>query len=204
MEIFRPVIFSRFYWNWKCTPRINFNFFLGAKTQKTQLEIIHISQSHSPRHGDVLLISRLSWNSKWPSWINFIYFVGARTKILKSEIIQILHPPRYGDVQVIFRGLTEIQNGCYWSTWQFFCVRKNLKVRNYTNFTITFPTIWRCGKKKFPISYFEHACPKWEIPEFRVCILLNWQIRNTKIKKTFPVQVYGHVYIIKLPIFWWF
>ena len=132
-------------------------FFLGAKTQ---LEIIHISQSHSPRHGDVLLISRFSWNSKWPSWINFIYFVGARTKILKSEIIQILHPPRYGDVQVIFIGLTEIQNGCHWSTWQFFCVRKNLKVRNYTNFTITFPTIWRCGKKKFQISYFEHACPK--------------------------------------------
>ena len=57
-----------------------------------------------------------------------------KLKNLKSEIIQILqsHSPRYGDVQVIV---------------QFFVGAKTqkLKVRNYSNFTITFPTIWRCA-----------------------------------------------------------
>ena len=35
--------------------------------------------------------------------------------LLMSEIIRILqsHSPRYGDVQVIFRGFAEIQNGLH-------------------------------------------------------------------------------------------
>ena len=41
------------------------------------------------------------------------FFCGRKNSNLKSEIIQILlsHTPLYGDVQVIFQGFTEIQNG---------------------------------------------------------------------------------------------
>ena len=57
------------------------------------------------------------------------------------------NPKRYGDVQVIFSRF------CCLSKWpprinfHFFVGAKILKpkVRNYSNFTITFPTIWRCA-----------------------------------------------------------
>ena len=32
-----------------------------------------------------------------------------------------------------------------------FCGRKNLKFRNYSNFAITFPTIWRCAGDIFKV-----------------------------------------------------
>ena len=46
-----------------------------------------------------------------------------------------------------FKDATKIQNGRQRSTPNFFVGSKTLKlkVRNYSNFTITFPTIWRCA-----------------------------------------------------------
>ena len=46
-----------------------------------------------------------------------------------------------------FKDTTKIQNGRHRSTLIFFVGAKTLKtnVRNYSNFTITFPTIWRCA-----------------------------------------------------------
>ena len=42
-----------------------------------------------------------------------------------------------------FNDTTNIQNGRQRSIAHFFVGAKTLKVRNYSNFTITFPTIWR-------------------------------------------------------------
>ena len=45
----------------------------------------------------------------------------------------------------IFQGFTEIKNGHNKSTLNFFGVATTQKVTNYSNFKITFPTIWRCA-----------------------------------------------------------
>ena len=60
-----------------------------------------------------VIFYRCYQNLKWPPEVNSNFFCGEKTSKLKSEIIQILlsHSPRYGDVQVIFQGSTEIQNG---------------------------------------------------------------------------------------------
>ena len=55
------------------------------------------------------------------------------------------HSQQHGDVQVIFEDATKIQ---------FFFVGAKplkLKVRNYSNFTITFPTLWRCAGDFFKV-----------------------------------------------------
>ena len=52
-----------------------------------------------------------------------------------------------------FRDATKIQNGCQRSTLKN-CVGAKilkLKVRNYLNFTITFPMIWRCAGYFFKV-----------------------------------------------------
>ena len=53
----------------------------------------------------------------------------------------------------IFKDATEIQNGRQRSTPKKFVGAKTLKlnVRNYSNFTITFPTIWRCACDFFKV-----------------------------------------------------
>ena len=83
------------------------------------------------------------------------FFCGRKNSEKKSEIIHILqsHSLRYKDVQVIFLGF------CWNSKWppritfNFFVGAKTqkLKVRNYSNFAITFPTIWRCAGEFFKI-----------------------------------------------------
>ena len=52
-----------------------------------------------------------------------------------------------GMCKLFFKDATKIQNGRYRSTPNFFVGAKTpkLKVENYSNFTITFPTIWRCA-----------------------------------------------------------
>ena len=54
-------------------------------------------------------------------------------------------------MQVIFKDATKIQNGRQRSTLKKFVGANTLKlnVRNYTNSTITFPTIWRCAGNFF-------------------------------------------------------
>ena len=88
------VTFSRFYWNSKWPPQINFNFFLGGgvkKLKNLKSKIMQILLSHSPRCGNVKVIFlRFYWNTKWPPLINFIFFVGARIDKLKSVIIDIV------------------------------------------------------------------------------------------------------------------
>ena len=46
---------------------------------------------------------------------------------------------------MFIKDATKIQNGRQRSTPKTFVGAKTLKVRNYSNFTITFPTIWRCA-----------------------------------------------------------
>ena len=52
-----------------------------------------------------------------------------------------------------FKDATKIQNGRQKSTPKLFVDAKNLKleVRNDSNFTITFPTIWRCAGDFFKV-----------------------------------------------------
>ena len=52
----------------------------------------------------------------------------------------------------------EIQNGRLGQTSSFFVAQKlkNLKVRNYLNFLITFPMIWKCASLFF-LSKFKMA-----------------------------------------------
>ena len=45
------VIFSRFYWNSKWPPRINFNFLVGAKTKKIMVNCFLMLASHSYNMG---------------------------------------------------------------------------------------------------------------------------------------------------------
>ena len=56
-------------------------------------------------------------------------------------------------MQVIFRDATEIQNGRQRSTLNFFVGAKTLKlkVRNFSNSTITFPMIWKCAGDFFKV-----------------------------------------------------
>ena len=71
------------------------------------------------------------------------FFLWAQKTIkLRSEIIHIPHDMEM--CRSIFQGFTEIQNGRHGSTSIFLWAQK-LKHRNYSHFTITFPTIWRCG-----------------------------------------------------------
>ena len=62
-------IFSSCYWNSKWLPRINFNFFVGAKTLKLKVRNYSNSTITPPT-----IWRRFYWNSKWPQWINFIIF----------------------------------------------------------------------------------------------------------------------------------
>ena len=48
--------FQGFVESQKRLPRINFNFFVGAKTQKIKGRIVQILQSHSLGYGDVQVI----------------------------------------------------------------------------------------------------------------------------------------------------
>ena len=54
---------------------------------------------------------------------------------------------------MIFEDATKFQNGRQRSIPKFFVGTKTLKlkVRNYSNFTITFPTIWRCAGDFFKV-----------------------------------------------------
>ena len=53
----------------------------------------------------------------------------------------------------MFEDATKFQNGRQRSTPNFFVGAKSLKlkVRNYSNFTITFPTIWRFASDFFKV-----------------------------------------------------
>ena len=57
-------------------------------------------------------------------------------------------------LMTIFKDVTKIQKCCQSSTPIFFVCAKTpkLKVGNYSNFTITFPTIWRCAGDFFKVS----------------------------------------------------
>ena len=97
------VTFSRFYWNSKWPPRINFNFFCGHENQPKA----RIYSNFTIKFPTIWICAsdflKFYWNSKWPPWMNLIFFVGAKTPKLKSEIIHILqsHHPPSGHVLVI-------------------------------------------------------------------------------------------------------
>ena len=54
---------------------------------------------------------------------------------------------------LFFKDATKIQNSRQKSTVKFFVGAKTLKleVGNFSNFTITFPTIWRCAGNFFKV-----------------------------------------------------
>ena len=55
--------------------------------------------------------------------------------------------------KVFFKVATKIQNNRQKSTLIFFVSAKTLKltIRNFSNYTITFPTIWRCSGDLFKV-----------------------------------------------------
>ena len=80
------------------------------------------------------------------------FFCGRKNSNLMSEIIQIvqLYSQRFGDVLVVF--LMFYQNSKCPPLMNFIIfVGTKTQVRNYLNFTITFPTIWRCAGDFFKI-----------------------------------------------------
>ena len=70
-------------------------------------------------------------------------------KMQKLLVIFFKHdiPSNMGMSKWFFKDATKIQNSRQGSTPNFFVCAKTLKlkVRNYLNFTITLPTIWRCA-----------------------------------------------------------
>ena len=104
----------------------------------------------------VNFFSKCYQNSKWPPEVNSKFFVWVRKlRKLSSEIIQISesHSPQYGDVQVIF---SRFYGNSKWPpriNLNFRGVEKTqkLKVVIYSNFTITFTTIWRCASDFFKV-----------------------------------------------------
>ena len=143
------VIFQRYYQNSKWPLEVNSEFcwLTNSKSQELFKFYNHIP----PRYGDVqITFLRFCWNSKWPPRINFNFFGWSKnSKKLKAEIIQILqsHFPRYGDVQSIFLRFYWNSKWPPWMNFIIFCGRKNSKVEfiNYSHFTITLPTIWKCS-----------------------------------------------------------
>ena len=105
------------------------------------------------------LFLRFYWNSKWPPQINFNFFLGGGVQKLKKLFGQFFlkfqyHiPSNMGRCKWFFKDITEIQNGRQSSNPNFFVGAKTLKpkVRNYSNFPITFPTIWRCAGDYFKV-----------------------------------------------------
>ena len=90
------------------------------------------------------------WNSKWPPRINF-NFLGAQKlkKVVWSIFLKFQQhiPSSMGMCKWFLEAATKIHNGRHRSTPIFFVGAKTLKlnVRNYSNSTIIFPTIWRCA-----------------------------------------------------------
>ena len=86
-------------------------------------------------------------------WIS-IFWGGA--KIVGSIFFKFQHhiPSNMWMCKWFFKDATKIQNGRQKSKFpKFFVGAKTLKliVRNYANFTITFPTIWRCAGDFFKV-----------------------------------------------------
>ena len=129
------VTFSRFYWNSKWPPRINFNVLVGAKTQKINLVIFFtFSIIFLAICGCASDFLKMLQKFKMAARSQLKIFLRAQKLWnLTSEIIQILqsHSPQYGDVQVIFSGF-------FWnSKWPprinfiFFEVAKTQKNKSY-------------------------------------------------------------------------
>ena len=75
------------------------------------------------------------------------FLVGAKTTDHFFLKFQHAIPSNMGMCKWFFKDATKIQNGRQRSTPNFFVGAKTLEldVRNYSNFTITFATIWRCA-----------------------------------------------------------
>ena len=95
--------FSRFYRNLKWPPQINFNFLWAQKLKKLKSEIIQISQSHSPRYGDVQVFKGFTKIQNGRHGRTLYFFVGTKNQKLKSEKNHILqsHYPPSENMQVI-------------------------------------------------------------------------------------------------------
>ena len=112
-------------------------------------------------------------------------------------LILTSHSWQHGDVQVIFKDATKIQNGSQRSTPNFFVGAKNLKVRNYSNFTITFPTIWRCA------SDFFRVLLKFKIIEIHYPPSGNVHVILLKFKMATTNQIFKYLWPQKvLPNLW--
>ena len=77
------------------------------------------------------------------------------SKTTGQFFLKIQHhiPSKMGMCKLFLRDATKIQNGRQRSTLKNFVGAKTSKlgVRNYSNFTITFPMIWRCAGDFFKV-----------------------------------------------------
>ena len=83
----------------------------------------------------------------------------------------------WGCASDFFRDATKIQNGHQRSTLIFFVGAKTLKpkVRYYSNFTITFPMIWRCAGNFFKVLLKFKMAATDQLKKFVWSIFLKFQ-----------------------------
>ena len=127
------VTFSRFYWNSKWPPQINFNFLGDVKTRKICLVNFF-------KNFYIIFLATWGCASDFFKMLpNFKMAAGGQLQIflwaqklqnLRKEIIQILlsHFPRYGDVQMIFLRFYWNSKWAPWINFIFSCGRKNWKI----------------------------------------------------------------------------
>ena len=111
-------------------------------------DIIQILLSHPPPYEDVqVTFWRFFWNSKWPLQTNFNFLFGAKTKeISLLNFFKFWHhiPSDMLMCNWFFKDAFKMAARSQLPKFFVGAKTSKLNVRNYSNFTITFPTIWRC------------------------------------------------------------
>ena len=102
--------------------------------------------------------SKFYLNSKWPppESTSIFWWAQKLKKLVWSIFFEFSHhiPSSMWMCDRFFKDVTNILNGRQKSTQIFFVGPKTRKhkVVNFSNFTITFPTIWRCACDFFKVS----------------------------------------------------
>ena len=144
-----------------------------------------------------MIFSRFYWNSKWSPRINFNFFVGAKTQKISQKLFTFCNHIPY-DMEMcrwFFKGFAKIQNGRHRSTTIFLWAQK-LKNLNYSNFAITFPTIWGCA------GDFSKVLLKFKMAAMDELHFFLWaqKFKNWNQKK---ITFYNHI-THHLEMFRWF
>ena len=118
---------------------------------------------------------RFHWNSKWPPQINFNFLGGEKHHI----------PSNMGMCKFFLKMLPNFKISTR-GQLQIFLWAQKLEVRNYSNFTIIFPTIWRCAGDFFKVLLkFEMAA----MDKLHICL---WAQKTEKFKSVIIYIVQSH------------